>query len=226
MKTIYFFILGWLVAGLSACQPSPEGIKKESYVFGTRVEMTVYAEDTVAATTALNSVLAELDRWHLQWHAWQGEGEVRQLNAALQQGWPHSLSADGALIEDMLRQAQTFERLSNGFFSPAIGQIVAAWGFHNDTYAATIPSTQSQLAMKTWQPSMQNLQLIKNQHNHSVVMTNNRHVALDFGGMAKGYALDRISERLQAAGIHHALINIGGNLLALGNKPNGEPWQV
>jgi thiamine biosynthesis lipoprotein len=226
MKTVYFLILGWLVAGLSACHPKLDLIKKESYVFGTRVEITLYTEDTAAATAALNAALAELDRWQIQWHAWQGNGEVRQLNAALQQGWPHPLSAEGVLVDDMLRRAQPLERLSNGFFSPAIGQIVAAWGFHSDTYAATIPSAQAQLAMQTWRPSLQNLHFSTDQQGRTVVNSNNRQVVLDFGGMAKGYALDRVSERLQAADIRHALINIGGNLLALGNKPSGQPWQV
>lgn len=226
MKTVYFLILGWLLASLSACQPKLALIKKESYVFGTRVEITLYTEETEVATAALNVALAELDRWQIQWHAWQGNGKIRQLNAALQQGWSYPLPTDDALVNDMLRQAQTFEKVSNGLFSPAIGQIVAAWGFHHDTYAATLPSVQTQLAMQTWRPSLQNVQFSTDQQGRTVVSANNRHVAFDFGGMAKGYALDRVSERLGNAGIRHALINIGGNVLALGNKPSGQPWQV
>jgi thiamine biosynthesis lipoprotein len=54
-------------------------------------------------------------------------------------------------------------------------------------------------------------------------------VALDFGGYLKGVALDRAAASLRADGIQHALINIGGNIMALGNRdgrPGGAPWRV
>ena len=54
----------------------------------------------------------------------------------------------------------------------------------------------------------------------------NPDVSLDFGGMAKGWALDRARHILQKNGIRSALINIGGNVIALGKRPDGSAWRV
>jgi thiamine biosynthesis lipoprotein len=51
-------------------------------------------------------------------------------------------------------------------------------------------------------------------------------MSLDLGGVAKGYATDLAAEALRARGIRHALINAGGNVYALGSKPDGTPWRV
>ena len=58
-----------------------------------------------------------------------------------------------------------------------------------------------------------------------MLFRSNRHVALDFGGYLKGVALDRAAAILKAQGIHNALINIGGNVMALGSK-EGRKWRV
>ena len=59
----------------------------------------------------------------------------------------------------------------------------------------------------------------------NTVSSSNRNVALDFGGYLKGVALDRAAAILRAQGINNALINIGGNIMALGSK-EGKKWRV
>ncbi len=61
--------------------------------------------------------------------------------------------------------------------------------------------------------------------NGTTVSSRNRAVQLDLGGYAKGYALDRAATLFRQRGIHNALINIGGNILALGTKGD-RPWRV
>ena len=61
--------------------------------------------------------------------------------------------------------------------------------------------------------------------NGSTISSRNRNVALDFGGYLKGVALDRAAAILRAQGINNALINIGGNIMALGSK-EGKKWRV
>ena len=51
-------------------------------------------------------------------------------------------------------------------------------------------------------------------------------MVMDLGGCAKGYATDEAFEALREAGIRHAIINAGGNVYALGTKPDGSPWRV
>ena len=53
-----------------------------------------------------------------------------------------------------------------------------------------------------------------------------KEMRLDFGGFAKGYAVERIAEELLASGEVHALISVGGNLRSIGSRADGQPWQV
>lgn len=50
--------------------------------------------------------------------------------------------------------------------------------------------------------------------------------AIDLGAVAKGYIADRLKEYLEGEGVHHALINLGGNVLAVGDKPDGSPFHI
>lgn len=208
-------LLALLLAGLlSACGASD--ISRESYVFGTRVEITVAGEDAAKAEPVINAALADLDRWHAELHAWQNS-PVTRLNAAIATGKSAPVTADMA---ELIQHSQWAWKQSEGFFNPAMGGLIAAWGFHSDTFAPLIPP---QNVIQTWlaaHPSPADV-LITEQLGSS----RNPSVKLDFGGIAKGWALDRIAKRFKEAGIKNALINIGGNILALG-KHGAKPWHI
>ena len=196
-------------------------VTSESFVFGTRVEVQVaeeLSEGKVRAAVA--QVLAEFDRMHRTYHAWQ-PSELTQLNDALAAGKRFHVSSE---MSSLLLEAQEFSRSSDGLFDPGIGKLIALWGFHADSYAAQLPEP---LAIKTWlksHPSIAQLKIAIDETG-AWVSSSNRQVALDFGGSLKGTALDRAAAILRAAGINNALINIGGNVMALGTR-YGTPWRV
>ena len=215
----------WLWAVLLAVALTACGEKKpvvsESFVFGTRVEVQVaddLSEPQIRAAVA--QVLAEFDRLHRTYHAWQ-PSELTQLNEALAAGRRVRVSAEMA---DLLQEAQDYARQSDALFDPGIGRLIELWGFHADSYAAQLPASA---AIKTWlqsHPSILQLQ-IKQDGDGAWVSSPHRQVALDFGGSLKGKALDRAAEILRAAGVRNALINIGGNVMALGTR-YGNAWRV
>ena len=210
-------LLAILLTGCGKKQP----LFSESFVFGTRVEVQV-ADDLPAVQTraAIAEVLAEFDRLHHTYHAWQ-TSELTALNAALALGHRIHVSAEMA---DLLREAQDYARQSDALFDPGIGRLIALWGFHADTYAEHIPDTT---AIKNWlktHPSIMQLKIEKDADG-AWVSSPNRQVGLDFGGSLKGKALDRAAMILKAAGVRNALINIGGNVMALGSRYD-RPWRV
>lgn len=208
----------FVVLALAACQPAPEPWRQESYVFGTRVELTVYDANPARAQRAAAAVLTDLDGLHRQLHAWQPGGEVYAANQAIAAGERFAASP---LLTELLTQAQQLEGQSDGLFSPAIGAMVAAWGFHAEQYAARLPAADTLADLAAARPRMADIL-----QQDGRWLSRNPAVQLDFGGMAKGWALDRSRQRLLKAGISSALLNIGGNVIALGSKPGGEPWRV
>ena len=200
---------------LTACVPR-EPWRQESYVFGTRVELLIYgaADDKARAATA--EVLQEFDRLHRQYHAWQ-ESDLTRLNAAIATGKPASVTPELAAL---VTQAQAFAQASDYLFDPAIGQLIALWGFQSDAPKAELPRSAAIEALVKRRPTSADLRA-----GGTTVSSRNPAVALDFGGYLKGVALDRAAAMLRARGIENALINIGGNIMALGSKGR-VPWRV
>ena len=212
------FILAALLAlpALTACRPAPPLVQQEAFVFGTRVEVSVAGQPEAEARAATGAVLREFDRLHRSYHAWQ-PSELSTLNAALAAGKSAEVSEE---LAAWLREAQALSAAGDGLFDPGIGRLIALWGFQNDEYPAQLPNPAALAAWRATPAGIADLRL-----DGRRVSSRSPQVAIDFGGYLKGVALDRAAAILRAHGVGNALINIGGNVMALGRK-NGEPWRV
>jgi len=200
---------------LAACGRTPLQ-EQQAYVFGTRVEVLVVSHEAEQGRQAIAAVLREFDRLHSAYHAWQ-PSELTTLNAAIAAGKPLTVSPELAAF---VAEAQAFSHQGDDLFDPGIGELIKLWGFQADEFKAELPPPA---AIKAWlakKPSIADLIIDGN-----TISSRNRHVALDFGGYLKGVALDRAAAILRAQGINNALINIGGNVMALGSK-EGKKWRV
>ncbi len=191
--------------------------QQESYVFGTRVELLTWDASEDKARAAMAEVLREFDRLHRAYHAWE-PSELTALNTAIAAGQSEiSVSPElAAMLADAKRLAATGDEL----FNPALGQLIALWGFHTDSFTPHRPDPARLAALVAARPQMADLTITGN-----TVTSRNPAVQLDLGGYGKGYALDRAAAILKAHGVGNALINIGGNVLALGSKGD-LPWRV
>ena len=202
---------------LAACGPSAPW-RQESYVFGTRVELLIAGVPEARARAAGARVLQEFDRLHRSYHAWQ-PSELSGLNDALAAGRTHEVTAEFA---GYIREVQTVAATGDHLFDPGIGRLIALWGFHTDDIQARLPDAAALKALVAQHPSIADLRVEGNR-----VSSRNRSVALDFGGYLKGVALDRAAASLKQDGVTSALINIGGNVMALGTRDAaGTPWRV
>lgn len=200
---------------LSACDRA-QVWHRESYVFGTRVEVAVWGPDEAAAGSAMAAVLREFDRMHRAYHAWE-PSELTTLNAAISRGERASVSPE---LAAMLTEAKTLAATGDQLFDPALGKLIALWGFHTDTFVPRVPDPAAVSALLASAPDMADVHI-----EGTTVWSDNPDVQLDLGGYAKGLALDRAAQILRAQGIDNALINIGGNVMALGKKGD-RPWQI
>ena len=157
----------------------------------------------------MNAVLREFDRMHRAYHAWQ-PSELTALNSALARGESATVSVE---LADMLRDAQALAARGDDLFNPALGKLIALWGFHSETFRPQRPDVAAVRALLTSAPSLTDLHIAGRR-----VRSDNRDVQIDLEGYAKGYALDRAAAILREHGIDNALINIGGNVMALGQK--------
>lgn len=208
--------LSLVTAFLAGCAEPPP-YRQQAYVFGTLVEVSVHGEPEARARAAVDAVLADFDRLHRLLHAWEAS-ELQRVNAAITAG-----QASGPVpqeVLDLLRDAADWSARSDGLFNPAIGSLVGLWGFHSDTFAARLPDPAEVERLVRANPRMADLRFEIDR-----VASANPAVRLDLGGYAKGYALERAAALLQARGVQNALVNIGGNIIALG-RHGDRPWRV
>ena len=215
MRRVRLTLLATLVFFLAACGRAPLH-HQESFVFGTRVEILIAGLDEAQARPAVAAVLREFDRLHRTYHAWQ-PSELSELNAAIAAGKAHTVTPEMA---SFIAEAKQLSALGDGLFDPGIGELIHLWGFQSDEFKAQLPDSSALAGWLAVKPSIADLQL-----DGERVSSKNTHVALDFGGYLKGVALDRAASILRQQGVNNALINIGGNVMALGTK-NGEHWRV
>lgn len=209
------FLIALFALFLAACGRAPLQ-EQQAYVFGTRVEVLVVSDDPEQGRKAIAAVLREFDRLHRAYHAWQ-DSELTILNSAIFSGRPQQVSPE---LAEFVQEAQALSKQGDYLFDPGIGQLIKLWGFQADEFKAELPAKADIQAWLASKPSIADITI-----NGSTISSRNRNVALDFGGYLKGVALDRAAAILRAQGINNALINIGGNIMALGSK-EGKKWRV
>ena len=123
-----------------------------------------------------------------------------------------------SIFIDNFRIAQEAARLSNGYFDPTISPIVTAWGFsykHGDSITPQLIDSLKQLV------DYRNIRI-----ENGKVVKSNPSMTLDFNAIAQGYTSDLIASFLDSRGIKNYLVDTGGEIMAQGCKPNGQPWIV
>jgi len=201
-----------------ACQPRPEPrYQQQLFAFGTLVDITTWGAAPAQARGAVQAVDAMYQQQHRDWHAWQ-RGALDDLNRAIAAGKPWQ--TDPSIVQ-LIRMGQTFERLSDGLFNPAIGELLAMWGFQQDKPPDRAPPPAGRIAdWLSHKPSTLQLTL-----RDTTVSSSNPHVRLDFGGFAKGYSVGKAVELLEQRGIHNLIVNAGGDLCLRGSR-GGKPWRI
>lgn len=205
------------VLALSCCGREPL-YQNQGYVFGTLVDISIYGETEPHARDLSNHVLQNFQGLHDRLHAWQAGSGLDQLNQAFAQGQKQvPVSTELAKI---LAHATILSAQSQGLFNPAIGGLIKQWGFQRDEFTPVNINAEAIATLVQANPQMRDIVLKDGQ-----VYSKNPAVKLDLGGYAKGYALDQAAAYLRSQGVKNALINIGGNIMALGQHGK-KPWRV
>ena len=207
-----------LVLCLAACAKQPGEKKAEFFVFGTLLEVTVWDADESSTNEAFSDLQNAFQEMHRDWHAWE-PGLLTEINRGFATGLP--VLASPSIVE-MTRQSQQVEKQSGGRFNPAIGALIGLWGFHTSEYPVQGPPPRRSRIEELVHLNPSSLEIqIDGQEMSSL----NPAVQLDFGGIAKGYAIDQAISILRAHGIDNAIVNAGGDLRAIGSHGD-RPWRI
>ncbi len=217
MRATLLLLLGLALAACGPQPPADEVYRQQLFAFGTLIDISIAGADRAQARDAVRAVDALYQQQHRDWHAWQ-RGALDDLNRAIAAGKPWR--TDPSIVM-LIRMAQDFERRSDGLFNPAIGELLALWGFQQDLPPDRPPPSAKQIeAWLAHKPSTLQLHI-----EGETVRSDNPHARLDFGGFAKGYSVGRGVDLLAARGIRNFIVNAGGDLCLRGSR-SGKPWRI
>ncbi len=210
-----FALLTGLFLWLRPLQP----MQGEFLVFGTRARIELLTPSRDDADAALQDVGHLFIHDHHTWHPWE-PSELTRLNDALARGQSYRVPPD---VADLILRAQIGFTQTDGLFNAAAGRLIGAWGFHTSHYPVqtAAPSDGEVRNLLAERPDMDDVHIAPD----GTISATNPSVSLDINGLSEGYASAQVQALLARHGIHHALIYLGGFVMAVGRN-HGQAWRV
>ena len=158
-----------------------------------------------------------LDEVDAQMSTYRPDSALSRYNAAPAGTWL-TLPDDGFMV---IARALQLARDTDGAYDPTVGPLVNLWGFGPDALPTHTPSDQAVAAARArvgwWQPQLDDAA-------RQIFQPGG--IYIDLSSIAKGHGVDRAGEWLDQAGAQAWLVEVGGEMKARGNKPDGSPWRV
>ncbi len=196
------------VLSLCACGVETPLPSRTGFALDTVVAITLYDVGKANSAEALSGAFAEIERLEALLSVTRENSDVVRINTA--NGQPVTVAKETA---EVIALALRYAQLSDGAMDVTIRPASVLWDFT----AGTIPDTAA-LREALSLIDYRGLQL----NGQTVTLKKG---AVDLGGIAKGYIADRVATVLKGKGVRSALIDLGGNIVAVGDK-EGEPFRI
>lgn len=188
------------------CGCAPKARSTEFFAMDTVMQLTAYGKNAEEALARCEETIASLD----QKLSAQREGsEIAKLNGG-------GVCEDGETLE-ALAAAREIARQTDGAYDPTVYPLMTLWGFGTEN--AHVPQ-QTDIDEALTRVGYEKLPDWKSAYSLPEKM------AVDLGGIGKGFAAKKARESLMSCGITSAVLSLGGNVTLVGAKPDGSDWTV
>jgi thiamine biosynthesis lipoprotein len=186
------------------------------YQMGTYLELTIWHPEPEVAKRLIRDSVQEVHRLEEILSNFDPESAVSRFN---EQAGSGKIQLDPDLFR-LLRTARRFSALTDGYFDVTVGPLMELW---RETASRGILPDRNTLMTTLRQVGYQKLKL----YDDGEARLLRPGMKIDLGGIGKGYAVDRVVERLRAARVNAALINFGGSsIYAIGTPPGEQGWPI
>ena len=207
---------------LTSCAKNIEPISRTGFYFDTVIQITLYDTDD---ETVLDGCFALAEKYEKLFSATKEESDVWNINHG--NGETVTVSEETVAL---LVMATDYANTTEGAVDPTIRPVSELWHFGSDGEAkvpedAAIKEALSHVSCDAIRfgtaPSEETGEPV-----YRTVTLTDPGAAVDLGFIAKGYIADKMKEYLLSQGVESACISLGGNVLAVGEKPDGSPFRV
>lgn len=208
---IFPFLCVLVFSGCAAIKnQSSDPVTKTGFYFDTVITLTIYDD---SKKSLLDDCFLLADKYEALFSASVDTSDIAKINQAGQAP---------VIVEDetiaLLQTGLKYCKLSDGGFDITIGTLSSLWNFSENDGVVPSPDALEKAASAV---DYQNIQISGNE-----VSLKNPDTKIDLGGIAKGYIADRMKEYLNENGITEGTINLGGNVLCLGEKKDGSNYRI
>lgn len=222
-KSLCFCLIGaLLLALLTGCSGTEKKVSKSGFYFDTIITITLYG---TTDEKYIDSCFALAKEYEDKFSNTVEDSEISKINASAGQ----FVTVSDETIE-LLTAGMEYGRISAGRFDVTIGNLSKLWNFSeiaenldskdNETDASVIPD-KSEIEEALSHVDYENIIIDKNK-----VKLTDPDAKIDLGGIAKGYIADRMRAYLNREGITSGIINLGGNVLTLGEKADEKLYTI
>ena len=214
---------------LPSCAKKTEKFSEYSFdYFDTVTTVSGYAENKEEFDKVAERVMTELGEYHRLftiYHRFEGLENLCTINE-LVDGQHRTVTVDSRII-DMLLYAKEMYTLTDGRLNIAMGSVTSIWHDYredgmSDPAAAQLPPMDKLTAAA----EHTDINCLVIDEERSTVTITDPAMRLDVGAIAKGYAVEMVAQSMEEKGITGYILNVGGNVRAVGEKPDGEGWTV
>lgn len=212
-KILSVFTAFLILLSLSGCEGIPKRYSQSWFdVFDTAAEFTAYCRSEEEFDRLCDVAHSELKRLHEIFDIYNEYGffNARSLNLQKSGDCPPELC-------EVINLGIEWHKLSGGQLNIALGSVLELW--HDCREAGVLPDGE-ELTKRS-----QHCDISKIEINGSAVTLADPEMSLDYGALAKGWAVEKTAEALCEAGAENFMLSVGGNVVARGEKPSGE-WTV
>lgn len=208
---ILFFIISGAVLSAGCIEKKQNPLSRTGFYFDTVITITVYSSED---EKFLDECFALAEYYEGLLSRTKEGSDIYKINHANGNG----VAVSSETLE-LLETALEYAELTDGRIDPTVGAVSELWDFHQE--ADPIPPDAESLQEALSHVNYHNIGISEN-----IVTLSDPEAVLDLGFIAKGYIADKIKEYLQSQGVSSALINLGGNVLTLGLKPDNSPYVI
>ncbi len=208
-KLTSFFLIIILIFSFSAC--SEKKVTKHTVSLDTIVTITCYGKN---ADKASDEAIKEIERIHSVFSAFDENSEVYKINENASYE-PVKISQE---VLSVIEKCLEMSKLTDGAFDITVKPLTEIWNVKAEN--PKVPE-ESQIEDALSKIGWENIEIAD-----GYISFKKEGMKIDLGGAVKGYACDRAKEIITSYGIKNALLDLGGNLYALGKSESGKPWKV
>lgn len=183
-------------------------------VMGTFASLKIRDNHPHQMTNAVRITTATFDEVNRLMSVYQPTSEISRLNQSTQ------FVALAPMNLELLEQTIEIVNKTDGAFDPTLLPVIKLWGFSGGTPLTNLPS-QAEITQAMAHTGIDKLEVIDNQARWT-----ESGIALDLGGIAKGFAVDQAYQAVIPTMPIDAIFNLGGNLRVHGNATPDRPWRI